>query len=252
MGGLRLALSWLTVLPVPHRESDPPIDRTSGRRAITAAPVVGVLLGLLAAAVSWLLVAASVPSALAGLVAVAVLALATRGMHVDGLADTVDGLGCYGPPERALEVMRSGGVGPFGAAALLICLGGQALSFGALAEAGQWAAVVIAVAVGRVAAVTTCRPALSAAAPTGFGALVAGTQSRWVCLAWTVIAVVAAAAAVPDRWWQGPVVVAAVLAATAGLTRHCAHRFGGITGDVLGAAIELTVTLAALGFLLGC
>lgn len=249
--GLRLALSWLTVLPIPHRDDAPPIDRTAGTRAITATPVVGALLGVLAAGLAWLLTAATLPSALAGLVTVAALALATRGMHVDGLADTVDGLGCYGPPARALEVMRSGGVGPFGAAALLICLGAQALSFGSLAESGRWAALVVAVAAGRVAAVLACRRTLSPATPTGFGALVVGTQSRWVCAAWSAILVGGAVAAVPDRWWQGPVVVAVALTATVGLTRHCAHRFGGLTGDVLGAAIELTVAASAIGFLLG-
>ncbi len=250
-GGLRLALSWLTVLPVPHRDDGPPIDLDAGRRAITAAPVVGVLLGLFAAAVTAGLLAASLEPALAGLAAVAGLALTTRGMHVDGLADTVDGLGCYGPPERALEVMRSGGVGPFGAAALLVVLGGQTLSFGVLADRGQWAAVVVAVAAGRVAAVLSCRHSLRPATPTGFGALVAGTQPRWSCLFWTVVAVAVAAVAVPDRWWQGPLVVAVVLAAVIFLGTHCARRFGGITGDVLGAAIEVTVAATAVGFLLG-
>ncbi|MFF0816983.1 adenosylcobinamide-GDP ribazoletransferase [Rhodococcus sp. NPDC003318] len=249
--GVRLALSWLTVLPIPYRDDASPIDRTAGRRALTATPVVGAALGVLAAGAAWLLTAASLPQALAGLVSVAVLALATRGMHVDGLADTVDGLGCYGPPERALEVMRSGGVGPFGAAALLICLGAQALSFGELAASGRWAAVVLTVTTGRVAAVLACRSALSPATPTGFGALVVGTQSRRVCAAWFVVLVACAAAAVPDRWWQGPLVVAVVLAAMVGLTRHCANRFGGVTGDVLGAAIELTVAATAIGFLLG-
>ncbi|MFD4294507.1 adenosylcobinamide-GDP ribazoletransferase [Rhodococcus sp. NPDC058505] len=251
MGGLRLALSWLTVLPLPHRDGGPPIDRAAGRRAIAAAPVVGVLLGLLAAAVTAGLLAASLGAALAGLAAVAVLALATRGMHVDGLADTVDGLGCYGPPERALEVMRSGGVGPFGAAALVIVLGGQALAFGSLAASGQWAAVLLAVAAGRVAAVLTCRPTLPAATATGFGALVAGTQPAWVRVAWTALIIGASTLAVPDRWWQGPLVAAVVLAAVIALTGHCARRFGGITGDVLGAAIEVTVAATAAGFLLG-
>ncbi|MGW6379146.1 adenosylcobinamide-GDP ribazoletransferase [Rhodococcus sp. NPDC055112] len=251
LGGIRLALSWLTVLPARHDPDAQTIDRTAGRRAIAATPVVGLLLGAVCAGALWLLLAASLDPALAGLVTVAALALLTRGMHVDGLADTVDGLGCYGPPERALEVMRGGGIGPFGVVALIVCIGAQALSFGSLAQSGQWIAIGVAVAAGRVAVVLACRRGVPAAGPTGFGALVADSQGRWSCALWSLTVTAAAVFAVPGRWWQGPVVVLAALAATALLTRHCARRFGGLTGDVLGAALEVSVTMVAIGFMLG-
>src|SRR5699024_1129682 len=129
------------------------IDRSRARRAIGGAPVAGILLGLVAAGLLRAAATIGLNPALAGLLTVGLIALATRGMHVDGLADTVDGLGCYGPPGRALEVMRSGGAGPFAVAAMVVVLGGQGLALGDLAAQDRWAAIVIAVALGRVAVV---------------------------------------------------------------------------------------------------
>ncbi|MCX6466507.1 MAG: adenosylcobinamide-GDP ribazoletransferase, partial [Pseudonocardiales bacterium] len=128
MRGLALALSWLTVLPV--RTGAP--DRATAAAALRWAPLVGALLGAGAGAVLVGLTTLGTAPLVAGLLAVGLLALATRGMHVDGLADTADGLGCYGPPERALAVMRDGGAGPFAVVTLLVVLGVQAGSLAAL------------------------------------------------------------------------------------------------------------------------
>lgn len=248
INGPRLALSWLTVLPVrgPHE-----VDREDARRAIASTPLVGLLLGGVSALLLWVLGIASVHAMLAGLLAVSALALLTRGMHLDGLADTADGLGCYGPPERAREVMRSGTAGPFGVAAIVLALTVQAAAFGALADDHSWWAIVLAVTAGRVAVVLACRRGVSAASDTGFGALVAGTQRRLVAAIWTVAGLVAAMWAVDERWWQGPLVIAFALIVVLAGVRHCSRRFGGISGDVLGATVETTTMIVAVGFLLG-
>ncbi len=129
MRGLALALSWLTVLPV--RTGAP--DARTAAAALRWAPIVGALVGALTGAVAEGAVAVGVPPLVSGLLAVGAGALATRGMHVDGLADTADGLGCYGPPERALAVMRDGGAGPFAVVTLLVVLGSQAGALATLA-----------------------------------------------------------------------------------------------------------------------
>ncbi|MGW1739124.1 adenosylcobinamide-GDP ribazoletransferase [Nocardia sp. NPDC001965] len=242
MSALRLTFSWLTVLPVRGPSE---VDRRAAGRAVALAPVVGAVLGVAAAMVLWILHPAGVA---AGYVTVAVLALLTRGMHLDGLADTFDGLGVYGSPERARAVMKSGGAGPFGVAAIVAAAGVQAGAFTALAGTGHWAAVVTAVGLGRVAVVAACRRGIEPAPDTWFGAMVAGTQSRPVVLGWVAAAVVVSAGAVPELPWAGPLITLVVLAAAVRLADHGVRRIGGLSGDLLGAAVELTTALAAVGF----
>jgi adenosylcobinamide-GDP ribazoletransferase len=225
LAGLRLAFSWLTVLPVHVRH----VDRGVARWAITCAPLVGLVLGGAAAGLLVLLDR----GLLGGVLVVAFLALATRGMHLDGLADTADGLGSYRGPEKALAIMRDGPVGPFGVVALVLVLGAQA------AAVHDWQALVLAVATGRVAFTVCCHRAVPAARQEGLGALVAGTQPTVVPVVW----VAALAAAAVPLGWRGPVAVVVATGLVVLLVRHTGKRFGGVTGDVLGAASELATTV---------
>ncbi|GAC51935.1 MULTISPECIES: adenosylcobinamide-GDP ribazoletransferase [Gordonia] len=257
---VRTALCWMTVLPVgTDTDPDETPDRALGGAVMAALPVVGIVVGAAAAALAAGLSFTALPATLTGILVVVLTSALTRGMHLDGLADTADGLGCYGPPERVAEVMRSGTVGPFGVATLVLTLGLQTAGFTGLVGESRWYEIAFAVALGRLGAVVGTRTSISPAHPNGFGALVAGTQR----LSIPVWCLVAAVATIPiglrDNGSgidldlvavvQGLVVVLVIVVFAWVFTRHCARRMGGLNGDVLGATIELGVALAVVGLL---
>jgi adenosylcobinamide-GDP ribazoletransferase len=241
--GLRLAFTTLTVLPIRGGR----VDRAAARVAMSVAPAVGALLGLALGGILWLLREAHAPGLVAAGVTVAAAGLLTRGMHLDGLADTIDALGSYRRGDEALAVMKKADIGPFGVAAIAVTVLIQAGALTGMPVAG----VVVAWAAGRLAIPIACRRGVAAARPQGLGALVAGTVPVPVAAVGAVLVAGAAIAATPDRPWQGLAAVVASGAVVVLLVRHAVRRFGGITGDVLGAAVELATTVALIGLSLG-
>ena len=257
----------------------------SARGVLPWAPLVGLVLGTVAGGVAW--AGARYAGPLAGAVlGVAVLAALTRGLHLDGLADTADGLGPLRGREKALAVMRAGDVGPFGVVTLVLTLLLQVACLAQLLEVrGGWLALPVAAVAARVAMARTGLPGTTIAEGSSLGRAVAGTVSRW-WLAGTAVVVAAAtlaAAALTDvggpltpaelggptssvstlgyrsapsgPWRSGLELLAAVLPgwlAAEALHRRARARLGGVNGDVMGAMGEVTaaVTLLAAAVLL--
>ncbi len=227
------------------------VDASVARWAMLLAPLAVLPLALLAGALSWVGEALSWPGLVVGLVTVAGLALGTRALHLDGLADTVDGLGTGWDRERALEVMRRGDVGPMGVVALVLVIGIQAAAIGSFVS-GWWSAVAVAVVVccSRAVLSVVCLQGVRAARPGGLGAAVAGSVPiAGAVLTWVVVGLVLGLGwTLLDGSVPGGV-LAAFLALVAGSTllAWCVHRLGGVTGDVMGACVEVTFTVLLLG-----
>jgi len=241
VNALRLAVGTLTVLPVRA----PEVDRQVAGRAMVLAPLVGLLLALPAVVLLALLSEAEVSPLVAAALVVGLLALLTRGLHLDGLADTADGLGSGRPPLEALEVMRRGDVGPFGVVTLVLVLLVQVAALAQLVATDLGGlGVVAALVVGRLSLPLACSVGVASARGDGLGALVAGTVTSGMAL---VAVLLACAALLPPALLLGSPLEAVALAplglvAGVALGWQAVRRLGGVTGDVLGAVTEATST----------
>ena len=259
--GLRLSLSTLTVLPLPAGR----VDRRTAALAMAWAPAVGLALGAVLALLAWGLTELGLGALPAAAVLVIALAVLTRGLHLDGLADTFDALGSYAGAERALSIMRSPEAGPLAVTAIAAVLLADAAALSELVARHAWLPIALGVAVGRLGILLCCARHVPAARPDGLGALVAGPVAPPVAAAWAVALIaiggIASSAGLgsPATGWGGSVAggsvggwlrpgVAVLLAAglVLLLVRHAVRRFGGVTGDVLGAGCEIGTAVALL------
>ncbi|MFE1177194.1 adenosylcobinamide-GDP ribazoletransferase [Streptomyces sp. NPDC058773] len=251
---LRFAFGTLTVLPVRVTRW----DRAAARGGMLCAPLAGLVVGLCAGAAGGALLLLGAGPLLAAVAAAAVPAVLTRGLHLDGLADTADGLGSGKPAEDALRIMKQSDIGPFGVITLLFTLLAQVAAL-AVRYADGWAHGALAAAVAAVTArgalTLASRAGVPAARPEGLGAAVAGSVPARAALLCVVLVAAGCAAAGAGFGPYGA--LHAGLAAAAGLglgevlLRHCRRRFGGVTGDVFGALAESAGLTALVVLTLG-
>ncbi len=240
----RLAVGTLTAIPVAAPGT---LDRRTAGRAMALAPLATLLLSVTPLLASWA-VGHGAPVLLAATLTLAAITLGTKGIHLDGLADTCDGLAVPFDRDRSLAVMRQGDLGPAGATALVLSLLLQTAALTVLL--GSWpgaVAAAVAIASGRHTLVWSCRDGVPAARPEGLGAVVAGSVPSVVAaVSFAGLAGVCGGLV----WWSGGaflwgvLVCAVAVLAVLVLVARAQSRFGGVTGDVLGAGVELGTTTA--------
>lgn len=243
---LRLAIGTLTRMPVPAPRH---IDRRIAGTAMSLAPLVGLLLALVCGLP--LLIAHDRPliGLLLSVVSFTLLTWATRALHLDGLADTADALGSGKPAEQALEIARKSDIGPFGVLALVFTLLIDIVAVASLPDARlSYLAFIIAIVTGRVTLTWACTRLWPAARSDGLGAVVATSVPLLVAAMWMILGIAF------GGWLLGITgAIGVALGIIAGIIvlAIARRRLGGITGDVLGATIEIAAatTLVALTLL---
>ncbi len=224
--GLKAALLFMTILPVGK------VKRFDGEQMAPWFPVVGLVIGALVALADQAAIRLFGP--LPGSVcSVVLLAVLTGALHLDGLADTADGIFSHRPRERALEIMKDSRVGVMGVVALISCLGIKWAGLAAL-ESHRFVAIMAVPALARGSMLAGMR-FLSYGRDDGTGrsffdkplpakAFVGLTLPVVMCL---------------FLGGQGLVCLAGWVLVTAGLLAFYKSKMGCITGDMLGAMGEV-------------
>ncbi len=242
--GPLIAVQFLTRIPilfVPDDAYDPPAD--GRRRALVFFPVVGLVVGGIGA-LAWLGSAAlSLPPLAGAALTVAATAMTTGAFHEDGLADTSDALGPH-LREKALEVMRDSRIGTFGAVALWAVLTLKAAALSALAPHSFWPVLLAAHVLARWSSLPLALWLPDARGAKGLGAgLAALIDRRGLVLA---TALMAACLVALIGVWRGLWLLGGALAVLLLTGLFYRRRFGGVTGDCLGATNQLVETLTLL------
>lgn len=233
------ATAFLTRIPVGKLA---PFDSADVAHSSGWFPLVGILLGAVYAGAAGL-IKGHLPYAVAAVLLVVLDVLATGGLHIDGLADTADGFGGGRSREDVLRIMRDHAIGSYGGVALALLVALKVTAYAALLQQSNWIPGLILIpALGRwsILLLTAALPYARESA-----SVVDGIGKR--SLAWGTLAMAAALfAARSGRAW---IATAVVVAVTAVFGAYCRRRIGGITGDTLGANLELSESAALLALI---
>lgn len=230
----RIAIAFLTILP-GRLPAELPADGL--KRSAGFFPLAGWLIGAVLAGSAWCFVWAGLPPLVSAVLLVTLGAWLTRGLHLDGLADLLDGLGGGQTPERRLAIMKDSATGAFGVIGLVLLLILKAACLAALVGNGGeplFFALFAAPVMARWAMVTlACGVQYPRVSGTGH-AFVGKVGLRELALGAFLLT--------PLIWWNwsaGLIILGGAMLPAFWLRFKATKALGGVTGDVLGASCEL-------------
>ena len=239
MKSLFAALSFLSILPVPQSWTG---ESKELARSLKFFPFAGLIMGAIAAGSVWVF-GLWLPQSVVAAITVVLMAVMTRGLHLDGLADTADGFWSVSDRQRTLEIMKDSFIGAMGVTAIASIL---LLKFAGLMTIGEdmlWRGVLLMVLSGRCMMVLPISLFPYARKEGGLGKLFYEKKS-YLNVIWSILTVLIAG------WFllgiAGVVAGVASVMVTVGFGFYCKWKIGGVTGDTIGATCEIVEVVTVL------
>lgn len=233
------ALRFLTIVPIPWGMTH---DAELFSRSVRYFPLIGLVIGLGGMGLTSLL-SSIVPVAVAAFIAVCYLAVISGFLHLDGLADSGDGLLSHRPCEAILAIMKDSRSGAMGVVVLVLVVLGKFAALSSMSMPMLATAVLLMPLAGRTAIVLTMATLPYARPEGGLGSLFYSAKARQAALIGIVLFV---ATGLIIGWKIGLIIGLALLIVVGWFGGWCRARIGGATGDTLGGVCELTELAVAL------
>jgi adenosylcobinamide-GDP ribazoletransferase len=236
------SLAWQFLTIFPWRVSPGEVRPVLLGRSMGFYPIIGLILGLILWG-AFLLSAMVFPRSLTDGLMILLLVLCTGGLHLDGLADSCDGLALGKTAEERLAIMKDHRIGAFGVLGLILVLGIKFLALDALPAPSVGKAWMVVLAVSRWSMVQLTYFMPYARKEGGLGSVFKENIKTGVFTGATVFTL---ASSVLLLGWQGAVIMAMASLSALGIQLFFGKKIGGFTGDILGAANELNETVGLL------
>ena len=252
MKSLFAALQFLTVIPLPGGKK---IGEQEIAGSLPFFPVVGLVIGLVAAAGDFVF-AALFPPGIAAVLTVLLFVLITGGLHLDGLADTADGIFSVRDRERMLAIMRDSRIGTMGVLAIVFVIALKIAALAPLAHVQRLGIILFMPIAGRTAMLLMLTALPYARKDGGLASLFIRRRS-WLHPAFALIFLMISGWLLTAGGWlptpeTGLILITSGVATAALVTAWVYGKLGGFTGDTVGAAAEITETVVALAGLAVC
>ncbi|MBE0446600.1 MAG: adenosylcobinamide-GDP ribazoletransferase [Actinobacteria bacterium] len=233
MQPFRLALSFLTIIPAGISQE---LDARAFGKSIKYFPVVGLIIGLVLIGLN-AIIPAQLPGLAADMVLVIAVVIMTRSLHLDGLADTFDGLIGGRDKDHMLAIMKDSRVGSFGVVAIVAVIGLKLLLLSSVSAELKLGALISFPVLGRWSACYAMVTQSYAGSNGGIGASFM-EEIGWRELLWSSVIALAITVLILKSF--AILIVSIAWVFTILYTKVVNSKIGGMTGDTLGALIELT------------